>query len=183
MAFIMERNTGTLHVLFNNLKPINDPNRLDTAIIAIENVSCWFSGSVKGLVNPVFGEEDCTVPDEQDKDTGDCVSRDSSSSTNRYTLPRPQSLNLSSVNNRHDFLLHDDLCVSQNSLDQNQGLYCEGLLNKAAVTNEVGSSLSMDSGNPLGTQSLESLDERSHNTPPSNTSSGEACAADALILR
>lgn len=142
---------------------------------------------MKGIDNPVFSEPDCTIPDEksfiQDKDTVDCVSRDSSSSSNRYTLPRPQSLNLSSMDNRHDFLLHDDLCASQNSLDQNQGLYCQGLLNKAAVTNQVGSSLSMDSGNPLGTQSLESLDERSHNTPPSNASSGEACSVGALISR
>lgn len=147
----------------------------------------WFSGSVKGLVNPVFSEQDCTVLHEksciQDKDMVDSVSRDSSSSVNRYTLPRPQSLNLSSTDNRHDLLLHDDLCASQDYLDQNQGLYCQGLLNKAAVTNEVGSSLSMDSGNPFGTQSLESLDERGHNTPPSNTSSGEACSVSALMSR
>jgi len=103
------------------------------------------------------------------------VSRDSSSSANRYTIPRPQSVNLSSMDNRHDFLLRDDLCSSQNSLDQNQGLYAQGLFNNAAVNNEAGSSLSMDSGNPLGAQSLESLDDRSHNTPP-NTSSGEACS-------
>ncbi|XP_020612952.1 uncharacterized protein LOC110051266 [Orbicella faveolata] len=104
-----------------------------------------------------------------------CVSRDSSSSANRYTLPRPQSVNFSSMDNRNDFLLRDDLCTSQNSLDQNQGFYAQGLFNNAAVNNEVGSSLSMDSGNPLGTQSLESFDDRSHNTPP-NRSSGEACS-------
>ena len=139
----------------------------------------WFSGSVKGLVNPVFSEPDCTIPEEsshiQDKHIVGCVSRDSSSSANHYTLCRPQLMNLSSMDNQNDFLLHDDLCISQNSLDQNQGLYAHRLFNNAAVNNEVGSSLSMDSGNPLGTQSLESLDDRSHNTPP-NTSSGEACS-------
>ena len=90
-------------------------------------------------------------------------------------LRRPLSVNLSSMDNQNDFLLRDNLCTSQNSLDQNQGLYTQGLFNNAAVNNEVGSSLSMDSGNPLGTQSLESLDDRSHNTPL-NTSSGEACS-------
>jgi len=134
---------------------------------------------VKGLVNPVFSEPDCAIPEErsriQDKHMVSCVSRDSSSSANRYTLPRPQSVNFSSMDNRNDFLLRDDLCTSQNSLDQNQGFYAQGLFNNAAVNNEVGSSLSMDSGNPLGTQSLESFDDRSHNTPP-NRSSGEACS-------
>lgn len=134
---------------------------------------------MKGLVNPVFSEPDCAIPEErsriQDKHMVGCVSRDSSSSANRYTLPRPQSVNFSSMDNRNDFLLRDDLCTSQNSLDQNQGLYTQGLFNNAAVNNEVGSSLSMDSGNPLGTQSLESFDDRSHNTPP-NRSSGEACS-------
>lgn len=134
---------------------------------------------MKGLVNPVFSEPDCAIPEErsriQDKHMVGCVSRDSSSSANRYTLPRPQSMNFSSMDNRNDFLLRDDLCTSQNSLDQNQGFYAQGLFNNAAVNNEVGSSLSMDSGNPLGTQSLESFDDRSHNTPP-NRSSGEACS-------
>ena len=140
-----------------------------------------------GLDNPVFTEHNGTDPDKrfsiQDKDKTDSVSRDSSSSTNRYTLPRPQSLNLSSMNNGHDFLLRDDLCTSQNSLNQNRSLYSQGLFNGAAVTNEVGSSLSMDSGNPLGTQSLESLDDRSHNTPPSNTPSDQACSASTRVLR
>lgn len=142
---------------------------------------------MKGLDNPVFSEQDdCTIPDEsrciQEKDMVDSVSHDSSSSNNRYTLPRPQSLNLSSIDNRHDFLLHDDLCTSQNSLDHNPGLHCQGLFNSAAVTHEVGSSLSMDSGNPHGTQSLESLDDRNHNTP--NTSSAsQACSVSTPISR
>lgn len=140
---------------------------------------------MEGLINPVFSEPDCAIPEErsriQDKDMIGCVSRDSSISDNRYTLPRPQSVNLSSMDNRHDFLLRDDLCTSQNSLDQNQRLYSQGLFNNAAVNNEVGSSLSMDSGNPLGTQSLESLDDRGHNTTP-NTSSGEACSVISRYL-
>ena len=129
---------------------------------------------MKGVVNPVFSETDGAMSEErshiQDKLLVGCVSRDSSSSANRYTLPRPQSVNLPSMDNRNDFLVRDDLCTSQNSLDQNEGLF-----KNAAVNNEVGSSLSMDSGNPLGRQSLESLDDRSHNTPP-NTSPGEACS-------
>ena len=133
---------------------------------------------MKGLVNPVFSEADCAILEErsrvQDKHIVGCVSRDSSSLANRYTLRRPQSENLSSMDNRNDFLMRDGLCTSQNSIDESQGLYAQGLFNNAAVDNEVGSSLSMDSGNPLGTQSLESLDDRSHNTP--NTSTGEACS-------
>lgn len=129
---------------------------------------------MKGVVNPVFNEPDGAMSEErshiQDKLLVGFVSRDSSSSANRYTLPRPQSVNLPSMDNRNDFLVRDDLCTSQNSLDQNEGLF-----KNAAVNNEVGSSLSMDSGNPLGRQSLESLDDRSHNTPP-NTSPGEACS-------
>lgn len=142
------------------------------------NSSQSSSRSVKGLVNPVFSEQDCAIPEEknriQDKHIVDCVPRDSSSLANRYTLSRPQSVNMSSMDNQNDFLVRDGLCTSHNSLDQNQGLYAQGLYNNAVVDNEVGSSLSMDSGNPLGTQSLESLDDRSHNTP--NTSSGEACS-------
>ena len=88
---------------------------------------------------------------------------------------------MSSMDNQNDFLVRDGLCTSHNSLDQNQGLYAQGLYNNAVVDNEVGSSLSMDSGNPLGTQSLESLDDRSHNTP--NTSSGEACSDISRYLR
>ena len=133
-----------------------------------------FSGSVTGLVNPVFDDE-CQSYTE-DRDVVDNVSHDSSSSFKALsTLPRPQSLNLSSVDNRHEFLLHNNLCTSQNSLDQNQGLYSRGLFNSAAFTNGVGSSLSMDSGNPLGTQSLESLDDRIH--PSHNVSPGDVCAA------
>ena len=68
--------------------------------------------------------------------------------------------------------IRDNLCTSQNSLDHKKGLYSEVLYNRP-VSNEIGSSLSMDSGNPLGTQSLESLDDRSHAT--NNVTSDEAC--------
>ncbi|KAJ7372882.1 Tyrosine-protein phosphatase non-receptor type 21 [Desmophyllum pertusum] len=173
----------------NTIKPVKHELSEKTGVVTSNggNSSCSSSRSVKGLDNPVFSEQDdCTLPDEsrciQEKDMVDSVSHDSSSSNNRYTLPRPQSLNLSSIDNRHDFLLHDDLCTSQNSLDHNPGLHCQGLFNSAAVTHEVGSSLSMDSGNPHGTQSLESLDDRNHNTP--NTSSAsQACSVSTLISR
>ena len=155
-----------------------------------EGILGFISGSVTGLDNPVFTERSGTGSDTdtrysgiQHKDNTDCVLRDSSNSTNRSTLPRPHSLNLSSVNSGHEFLLRDDFCTSQNSLDHNRSLYSHGLLNGATVTNEVGSSLSMDSGNPLGTQSLESLNDRSHNTPPSNASSDQACSPSVRVSR
>lgn len=142
------------------------------------NCSPCSSRSVKGLVNPVFDVEKSFT---EEKDMVDGVSRNSSSSSKApSTLPRPQSLNFSATNNRRDFLLHDNLCTSQNSLDHNQGLYSEGLYN-SAVTNEIGSSLSMDSGNPLGRQSLESLDDRSHSTR--KTTSGEVFSASTPTAR
>lgn len=128
-----------------------------------------------GLINPVFDDENQSYT--ESRDAVDDVSCGSSSSLNEHSpFPRPQSLNLSSTDNRHEFLLHNKLCTSDNSLDQNQGLYSNGLFN-SVVTNEVGSSLSMDSGNPLGTQSLESLDDRGHANR--NMPSGQACAAAA----
>lgn len=143
-----------------------------------------------GLDNPVFTEHsgsgsdiDTRYSGIQHKDNTDCGSHDSSNSINRNTLPRPQSLNLSSVNSGHEFLLRDDFYTSQNSLDHNRSLYNHRLSNSATVTNEVGSSLSMDSGNPLGTQSLESLNDRSHNTPPSNASSDRACSSSVRVSR
>ena len=130
-----------------------------------------FPGLEKGLVNPVFDDEKSFT---DEKDMADSVSRDSSSagSKRQIALPRPQSLNFSQANNQRDLLLRDNLCTSQSSLDQKQGLYREVLYNRP-VSNEIGSSLSMDSGNPLGTQSLESLDDRSHVT--NNVTSDEAC--------
>lgn len=129
-----------------------------------------FPGLEKGLVNPVFDDEKSFT---DEKDMADSVSRDSSSGSKRQiSLPRPQSLNFSQANSQRDLLLRDNLYTSQNSLDHKQGLYSE-VLYKRPVSNEIGSSLSMDSGNPLGTQSLESLDDRSHAT--NNVTSDEAC--------
>lgn len=129
-----------------------------------------FPGLEKGLVNPVFDDEKSFT---DEKDMADSVSRDSSSGSKRkISLPRPQSLNFSQANSQRDLLLRDNLCTSQNSLDHKKGLYSEVLYNRP-VSNEIGSSLSMDSGNPLGTQSLESLDDRSHAT--NNVTSDEAC--------
>ena len=129
-----------------------------------------FPGLEKGLVNPVFGDEKSFT---DEKDVADSVSRDSSSGSKRQvSLPRPQSLNFSQANNQRDLSLRDNLCTSQNSLDHKQGLYSEVLYSRP-VSNEIGSSVSMDSGNPLGTQSLESLDDRSHAT--NNVNSDEAC--------
>lgn len=163
-----------------------------TGVVASSDGSGSLSSfsSVTGLDNPVFTEHSGSGSDTdtrysgiQHKDNTDCGSHDSSNSINRNTLTRPQSLNLSSVNSGHEFLLRDDFCTSQNSLDHNRSLYNHGLSNSATVTNEVGSSLSMDSGNPLGTQSLESLNDRSHNTPPSNASSDRACSSSVRVSR
>lgn len=135
-----------------------------------EKCSPCSSSLEKGLVNPVFDDEKSFT---DEKDMADSVSRDSSSGSKRkISLPRPQSLNFSQANSQRDLLLRDNLCTSQNSLDHKKGLYSEVLYNRP-VSNEIGSSLSMDSGNPLGTQSLESLDDRSHAT--NNVTSDEAC--------
>ena len=125
-----------------------------------------FPGSVEGLVNPVFDDESRTYTEERDLVDG----------VSSSPLLRPQSLNLSSTRNHRDLLLHN---ASLDSLDQAQALYRQGLLN-SAVTNEVGSSLSMDSGNPLGTQSLESLDDRTHSI--CNVSANTATARCVYIL-
>ena len=82
---------------------------------------------------------------------------------------RPGSLNLSVKGAQPDeFPLHGGLFTSERSLGHSP--HENGLL-PGAVTSKVGSSLSMDSGNPLGasdlshgTQSLESLEERNHHT-------------------
>ena len=76
-------------------------------------------------------------------------------------LHRPQSLKLASGNSKPGFGMHNNLCTSENSLHRSRGLYSNELLQNG-VTNEVGSSISMDSGNPPGAQSLESLSERIH---------------------
>ena len=111
----------------------------------------------------------------EEKNVIDSVSHSSSAGFKAApsTLLRPQSLNLVSVTSQHDFVMHNNLCASENSLNQHQSLYSNGLLNHA-VSNGVGSSISMDSGNPQGAQSLESLNDRIcsgiHSIPPRQAS-------------
>lgn len=130
-------------------------------------------GSVSGILNPVFDDERQSFREE--KNVIDSVSHSSSAGFKAApsTLLRPQSLNLVSVTSQHDFVMHNNLCASENSLNQNQSLYSNGLLNHA-VSNGVGSSISMDSGNPQGAQSLESLNDRIcsgiHSIPPRQAS-------------
>lgn len=165
------------HLQSSAVKPTKHPLPSKTTEVdgGYQGDSLSSSKSVTGLINPVFDVENQSYT--ESRDAVDDVSCGSSSSLNEHSpFPRPQSLNLSSTDNRHEFLLHNKLCTSDNSLDQNQGLYSNGLFN-SVVTNEVGSSLSMDSGNPLGTQSLESLDDRGHANR--NMPSGQACAAAA----
>ncbi|KAK2551737.1 Tyrosine-protein phosphatase non-receptor type 21 [Acropora cervicornis] len=114
-----------------------------------------------GLLNPVFDEEGQSLS--EGKDTVDNLSQVSVSSFKPIpsALHRPQSLKLASGNSKPGFGMHNNLCTSENSLHRSRGLYSNELLQNG-VTNEVGSSISMDSGNPPGAQSLESLSERIH---------------------
>lgn len=123
--------------------------------------STIFQGSVSGLLNPVFDEEGQSLS--EGKDTVDNLSQVSVSSFKPIpsALHRPQSLKLASGNSKPGFGMHNNLCTSENSLHRSRGLYSNELLQNG-VTNEVGSSISMDSGNPPGAQSLESLSERIH---------------------